>query len=159
VRRTAEAAVACVLAIIASALALATPVLTGGFDAGQAYYARPAFFPWLALGMVVAFGAWTAGQAWRGIEREQSDEIEAAHTSVPVALGGAAIFGIYVVLAWAVGYAAATLMTLLAAARWVKLPPRTGLILAVTTTAILYGVFVLGFRVWFAPSAVSTLWN
>ncbi len=158
-RRTAEAAVACVLAIIASALVLATPLLTGGLDASQAYYARPAFFPWLALGMVVVFGAWTAGQAWRGIEREQSDEIEAEHTSVPVALGGAVLFGIYVGLAWAVGYAAATLITLIAAGRWVKLPPRTGLILAVTTTAILYAVFILGFRVWFAPSAAFSLWN
>jgi len=156
--RPAEAAVAGLLAVAALGLAVATPALTGGFNPEQGYFARPSFFPWLALGLVIVFGTWTAGQAWRGVERDLSDEIEAAHTSVRLALLGAALFGGYVLLAWAIGYAAATFATVLALALCVKLRVRSSLVLAATTTAILYTVFVWGFKVWFAPSWVSTVW-
>lgn len=154
-----EALLTGVLAAGAVALAIATPALTGGGVATQPYFARPSFFPWIALGLVVAFGAWSAGQAWRGVQRELSDEIEAHHTSVKLALGGAGIFAAYLVLCMALGYAVGTLMALALLGAWVGLSRRFNLTLAAVTAAVLYAVFIVGFKVWFAPSWFSHLWN
>lgn len=154
-----EALLAGTLAAGAAVLAIATPALTGGYNATQPYFTRPSFFPWMALGLVVAFGAWSAWQAWRGVQRDLSDEIEAEHTSVRLALGGAALFLGYVVLCVAVGYTAATFVALTLFGWWVGLERRFAIILAGATTAVLYLVFVVGFKVWFAPSWIALLWQ
>lgn len=150
-----ETAFAAALAVTASALMIATPALTGGQAEGQPYYARSAFFPWVALALVVAFGGWTAWQAWRGTGRNLSDEIEAENTSVPKALGGAALLGLYIVLNLVAGYAVSTFVVLCILGRWVALPTRMTLLLAGVVTAVLYGIFVFGFKVWFAPSLIQ----
>lgn len=153
-----EAILAFTLACAALALAVATPALTGSLDkVQQPYYAKPSFFPWLGLALVVGFGLWSALQALRGIRRELSDEIEAEHTSAKLALGGAGLFGLYALLCATLGYAAATFAATLLLGAWVGLDPRFNLLLAGTVTAVLYLVFVVGFKVWFGPSWIGGL--
>jgi cation transport ATPase len=147
-----EAVFAAVLALLALALALATPRLTGSLDPAQPYYSRASFFPWLGLALVLSFGLWSAVRALRGIRRELSDEIEAEHTSAKLALGGAALFGLYALLCAALGYAASTFVAMLLLGAWAGLSRRLNLLLAAGVTAALVLIFVVGFRVWFAPS-------
>lgn len=150
-----QAALGIALGTISAVLAWFTPALTGGDAGGQPYYTRSAFFPWVALGLVIVFGAWTAGQAIRGTPREESDEIEADNTSVRIAIGGMVLLAAYIVLSMAVGYALATFLALGSLGLWAGLPRRVSLLLALITTAVLYGIFVWGFKVWFAPGWVQ----
>jgi len=147
-----ECVFAAVLAGGAVMLAMATPALTGGQGDQLPYYARSSFFPFVALGLIAGFGGWTAWQAWRGTARDLSDEIEATDTSVSRALGGAALFGLYILLCIIAGYAAATFLSIVMLGKWAGLRTRFTLSLALVTTAVLYSIFVLGFKVWFQPS-------
>ena len=153
-----ETAFAAALAVGAGLLAVATPALTGGGGAGMPYYMRSAFFPWLALGLVVVFGGWTAFQAWRGTGRDLSDEIDAANTSAPKALGGAVLLGLYILLSMAAGYAVATFASVCLLGLLVGIRRRTLVLLALIVTAVLYTLFVFGFGVWFSPSWLQRWW-
>lgn len=146
-----EAAFVLALTLMGLALALLTPQLVKGYSADQPYYIKSAFFPWLALALVIVFGGWSLGQTLRRIERDLSDELDVEHTSVWRALGGAALVLLYVLLCAALGFAAATFVSVFLFAKLAALPLRASLMLAGVMTALLYSVFVIGFKVWFAP--------
>lgn len=146
-----EAAFVFALTLLGLALALLTPQLIKGYSAEQPYYIKSAFFPWMALALVIVFGAWSLGQTLRRIERDLSDELDVEHTSVWRALGGAALLLVYVLLCTALGFAAATFISVFLFAKLAALTLRTSLMLAGAMTALLYSVFVIGFKVWFAP--------
>ena len=139
------------ITLVGLVLAMLTPELIKGYSADQPYYIKSAFFPWIALSLVVIFGGWSLGQSLRRIERDLSDELDVEHTSVWRALGGAALLLVYVLLCAAVGFAAATFISVFLFAKLAALSLRTSLILAGSMTALLYSVFVIGFKVWFAP--------
>ena len=132
--------------------ALATPQLISGYNAAQPYYLKSAFFPWVALSMVAGFGTWAGWQAWRGIARTESDEVEAGSSGVALALAGAALFAGGVILSLAVGYAAATWIMLVILGSVARISLRARLVLATVLSLILYAIFVVGFKVWFPPS-------
>ncbi len=139
------------ITLVGLVLAMLTPGLIKGYSADQPYYIKSAFFPWIALSLVVVFGGWSLGQSLRRIERDLSDELDVEHTSVWRALGGAALLLVYVLLCAALGFAAATFISVFLFAKLAALSLRTSLILAGSMTALLYSVFVIGFKVWFAP--------
>ncbi|MBL8382915.1 MAG: tripartite tricarboxylate transporter TctB family protein [Burkholderiales bacterium] len=147
-----EAGFTFAFALAGATLMLLAPRLIQGYNPDQPYYARSAFFPWLALSLVVLFGGWSTWQAVRGVRRELSDELDVAHTSVPRALAGAAVVGLYILLCAAVGYPAATCACVFLLARQTRLSRAASLLMALVLTATLYLVFVVGFKVWFAPS-------
>ena len=140
-----------------AALALFTPRLIQGYNPDQPYYIKSAFFPWLALSLVVVFGGWSTWQAVRGISRALSDELDVAHTSIRRALGGAALLALYVVLCAAIGFPAATFVSVFLLARLTRLSMAMSASMALILTAFLYLVFVVGFKVWFAPSWLAGL--
>jgi hypothetical protein len=146
-----EASFVLAITLVGLVLAMLTPELIKGYSADQPYYIKSAFFPWIALSLVVIFGGWSLGQSLRRIERDLSDELDVEHTSVWRALGGAALLLVYVLLCAAVGFAAATFISVFLFAKLAALSLRTSLILAGSMTALLYSVFVIGFKVWFAP--------
>lgn len=139
------------LTLLGLSLAVLTPQLIKGYNADQPYYLKSAFFPWLALSLVVIFGGWSLGQTLRRTERDLSDELDVEHTSVWRALGGAALLLLYVLLCAALGFAAATFISVFLFAKLAALSLRTSLLLAGILSALLYSVFVIGFKVWFAP--------
>lgn len=153
--RTAEALICAALGVAGIALALATPRLITGYNAAEPYYLKSALFPWIALGMIGVFGLWGALQAWHGIERVESDEIDAGDSSIGIALGGALIFALYAPLAMLVGYAAAVALASFALGRLVGLSTRLNLGIAAGLSVLLHVVFVAGFKVWFPASLLS----
>lgn len=139
------------LTVLGCGLAVFTPDLIKGYKDDQPYYIKSAFFPWLALALVVGFGAWSVGQTLRGVKRDLSDELDVAQTSVPRALGGAFVMALYVGLCATFGFPAATLIGVFLFARVSGLAIGTCAILACFMTLLLYAVFVLAFKVWFSP--------
>lgn len=156
-RHTAEAVLCLALSAVATVLALATPLLIDGSNPNEPYYAKSAFFPMVALSLMIAFGALAAVQALRGVEREQSDEVAAGRSGVSRALVGALLFALAVPLAMLIGYFGATLFTSFALGKLVRLRLKVNLLVAVTLAALLHVVFVTGFKVWFAPSVVGRI--
>lgn len=151
-RQTAEAILCLGLSAVATALALATPLLIDGSNPNEPYYAKSAFFPIVALSLMAAFGALAAAQALRGAHREQSDEVESGRSSIAGALIGALFLALSVPLAILVGYFGATFLTSLAFGHLVRLRLKTNVAIAIILATLLHLVFVAGFKVWFAPS-------
>jgi hypothetical protein len=150
--RQAESLVCGLLGFTALAVALATPRLIAGHNPNQAYYLQSAFFPWLALTLVAVFGLIGAIQSLTGVERTQTDEIEAGESSLVLGLWGMLIFGLSIFVSMALGYAASIWITAVALGVLVRIRHTTLLVLSCLLSVTLYGIFVYGFRVWF-PTA------
>jgi hypothetical protein len=150
--RQAESLVCGLLGFTALAVALATPRLIAGHNPSQPYYLQSAFFPWLALTLVAVFGLIGALQSLAGVERTQTDEIDAGESSMVLGLWGMLIFGLSILVSLALGYAASIWITAVAFGLLVRIRRKTLLVLACLLSITLYGIFVYGFRVWF-PTA------
>lgn len=150
--RQAESLVCGLLGFTALAVALATPRLIAGHNPSQPYYLQSAFFPWLALTLVAVFGLIGALQSLTGVERTQTDEIDAGESSMVLGLWGMLIFGLSILVSLALGYAASIWITAVALGLLVRIRRKTLLVLACLLSITLYGIFVYGFRVWF-PTA------
>jgi hypothetical protein len=150
--RQAESLVCGLLGFAALAVAVAAPRLIAGHNPNQSYYLQSAFFPWLALTLVAVFGLIGALQSLTGVERTQTDEIEAGESGVALGLWGMLIFGLSILVSLTLGYAASIWITAVALGLLVRIRRTTVLVLACLLSIILYGIFVYGFRVWF-PTA------
>jgi hypothetical protein len=151
--RQAESLVCGLLGLAGLVVALATPRLIAGHNPSQPYYLQSAFFPWIALTLVAVFGLIGAIQSLVGVQRTQSDEIEAGDSNVALGLWGMLIFGLSILVSLALGYAAAIWITAMAWGWLVRIRRATLLMLSCTLAVTLYGIFVYGFRVWF-PTAL-----
>lgn len=133
-------------------MVIATPHLIAGHNPDQPYYLQSAFFPWLALTIVCVFGFVGAFQAFAGVERVQSDEIESGDSSVALGVLGMIIFGLSVLVSLTFGYAVCVWASAMSLGLLARLSLKMCVFISSTLTAVLYGIFVMGFKVWF-PSA------
>ena len=138
-------------------LFLATPALITNYRADAHFYESPGFFPRLALAVTVACGLSHLMALVRGrAALADGDEFEVGAARSNLALTGLLLFLAYVVVTPWIGYAAATPLFMLVAGRVAGLGWRVNAGLAAGATALLYGVFVVGLKVWFP--APEILW-
>jgi Tripartite tricarboxylate transporter TctB family len=121
--------------------------------AGEGWYASPAFFPVVAIGLVV-LGA--VGQWWAGLRRrrqdtpaqdEPDDEIDASRTDPRLAVMAIVGLLVYQGLILVVGFAPATFLLVIGGARLCGLSRRVAWLFGLCLALVLYGVFVIVFKV------------
>jgi hypothetical protein len=152
VPRRAESLACALMGSAGLVMVIATPHLIAGHNPDQPYYLQSAFFPWLALTIVCVFGFVGAFQAFAGVERVQSDEIESGDSSVALGVLGMIIFGLSVLVSLTFGYAVCVWASAMALGLLARLSLKMCVFISSTLAAALYGIFVMGFKVWF-PSA------
>jgi Tripartite tricarboxylate transporter TctB family len=152
-RRT-EVAFVLVLVLGALTLFLATPSLISGFDPAKPFFSSPGLFPRLSLAIIVLFGIGELARLVRAGKRALSDEIDVGASRVLIAAAGAALFGLYILLAIWIGYLAATVLFVAVTALIAGVRTRTALSIAAVVSGLLYTVFVYGFKVWFPAAAL-----
>jgi hypothetical protein len=138
-------------------LFLATPALIMNYRADARFYESPGFFPRLALAVTVACGLSHLMALVRGRAAfADRDEFDIGEARSNLALTGLLLFLAYIAATPWIGYAAATPLFMLVAGWAAGLGWRVNAGLAAGTTALLYGVFVVGLKVWFP--APEILW-
>jgi len=91
-------------------------------------------------------------QAFAGVERVQSDEIESGDSSVFLGLLGMVIFGLSVFVSLTFGYAISVWISAFALGLLARLSFKLSILISSLLAVGLYGIFVIGFKVWF-PTA------
>lgn len=150
--RHAESLACAFMGLAGLAMVIATPHLIAGHNPDQPYYLQSAFFPWVALSIVSVFGFIGALQAYSGVERVQSDEIDSGESSVPLGLAGMVIFGLSVFVSLSFGYALSVWISSVAFGLLARMSFKVSFMISSFLTVALYGIFVVGFKVWF-PTA------
>lgn len=121
--------------------------------AGEPWYASPAFFPVLAIGLVV-LGA--LGQGWVSLRRdrdagaaqdETEDEVDASRTDPRLAVLAIGGLIVYLGLIGLFGFVVATLLLVLGGARLCGLKGRTAWLVGLGLSLALYGIFEMVFKV------------
>jgi hypothetical protein len=151
----------CVAAVIATAAGfyVAAPSLISNFRPQASFYESPAFIPRLALAVMVICGLFHLAVLWRGRPAVADGE----EFEIGAARPGPAIAAILLLLGYVgatpwIGYGAATVLFLLAAGWLAGLRWKLTVGLAAGATALLYGIFVVGLKVWFpAPEILAVL--
>ena len=150
--RHAESLACAFMGLAGLVMIIATPHLIAGHNSDQPYYLQSAFFPWVALTIVCVFGFIGALQAFAGVERVQSDEIESGDSSVVLGVFGMVIFGLSVFVSLIFGYAISVWISALALGLIARLSFKLSILISSLLAVALYGIFVIGFKVWF-PTA------
>jgi hypothetical protein len=149
VPRRAESLACALMGLAGLVMVIATPHLIAGHNPDQPYYLQSAFFPWLALTIICVFGFFGALQAFAGVERVQSDEIESGDSSVALGVLGMIIFGLSVLVSLIFGYAVCVWASSMSLGLLARLSLKMCVLISSILTASLYGIFVMGFKVWF----------
>jgi hypothetical protein len=152
VPRRAESLACALMGLAGLFTVIATPHLIAGHNPDQPYYLQSAFFPWIALTIVCVFGFIGAFQAFVGVERVQSDEIESGDSSFVLGVLGIIIFGLSVFVSLTFGYAVCVWVSAMALGLLARLSLKLCILISSILTSSLYSIFVIGFKVWF-PSA------
>lgn len=152
-QRRLAAGFAGLLALGAAVLLPLAPRLIVGMPADVPYYRSPVLFPSIMLALVAISAAVHCMRLLRGASLATDDIDEpAAHWRVVVLAFLA--YALYVAVVPAIGYLAATAVFLFALGRLAGLGWKLPAVLAIALTALLYFVFVVGFKVWFPPASL-----
>lgn len=121
---------------------------------GEDWYASPAFFPMVAIGLVAAGALVHLWQSWclpADTAKEDSDasedEIDASGTDPRLAVVAIVGLAAYQGLIMLLGFAPGTLLFVVAGARLCSLNLRHALAVGLVLSLVLHGVFVSLFRV------------
>ncbi len=142
------------LAVAAAVLLPLTPRLIIGMK-DVPYFRSPALFPAIALAVVAIGAAVHCMRLLRGASLT-TDDIDEPTAHWRVVLLAFVAYAIYIVAVPFAGYAIGTAAFLLALGRLAGLGWRLPALIAVVLTAVLYLVFVVGFKVWFPVASLFT---
>lgn len=136
-------------ALLAVGLLAASREQIAAAASAEAWYASSAFFPRLALGLMLVGALAHLARLLAGARADAGEEIDADSSTPRPALFAATLFAGYALAALWIGFAAATALfalVLLLALGW---PLRFAMIFAAVAAGVLYAVFVLALGIWF----------
>lgn len=146
------------LGLMAGAILLKLPDWVNGTELAEHWYESAGAFPALAAGLIaLGAAAHLLSLRRRGDAALGNEEVETGDGRIGVALLGLALFVLMVPTVLLLGFAPGVALFLLAACRMAGLPWRRAALFAVITAAVLHGVFVELFQVWF-PEALIKGW-
>ncbi len=148
-RRRIATAAAGAFAVLAAGLVAASGKQIAASASAEAWYASSAFFPRLALGLMLAGALAHLARLLAGARADAGEEIDADSSAPRPALFAVLLFAGYALAALWIGFIAATALfafVLLLALGW---PLRFALIFAAIAAGALYAVFVLALGIWF----------